>query len=192
MTTNYNASQHTTGRRQAYTALLQSPQWKLKRKQVIMKDKFRCQKCACMETITIDNVPFANPQLVGTYAEEMHIFGMERKDNPVTFHVHHPYYVLERNPWEYTTHELQTLCHDCHRLAHKNDTIYVFVTEVDKQNGHISDYTICNRCDGEGYFHKYNHVQHGICFKCYGARFLDGKDIPMDFNPKNKWELSRF
>jgi hypothetical protein len=189
MTTNYNSSQQTTGRRQVYAALLQTPQWKQKRKQVIMKDKFRCQKCACMETISIDNVPFTNPQLIGTYGEELHIFDMERKDFPITFHVHHPYYVLERNPWEYNTQELQTLCHDCHHLAHKNDTIYVFKTEADKSHVQVSDYILCNRCDGEGYLDRYHYHENGVCFKCDGACFLDAEGNPMEFNTRNKWEL---
>ncbi len=190
MTTNHNYSKK-TGNRQMYASLLQTTQWRLKRKQVIMKDRFRCQKCVCMETISIDNIPFTNPQLVGTYAEEMHIFEMEIKDFPVTFHVHHPYYVLERNPWEYDTQELQTLCHDCHKKAHKSDRIYVFVTEVDKRNENISDFTLCNRCDGEDYLDQYHYHENGICFKCDGARFVNPDGSTININPNNKWELRR-
>jgi hypothetical protein len=28
----------------------------------------------------------------------------------------------------------------------------------------------CDRCNGQGYIPKYNHISNGICFKCYGKK----------------------
>jgi DnaJ-class molecular chaperone len=28
---------------------------------------------------------------------------------------------------------------------------------------------MCSRCDGSGYIPKYQHIQNGICFKCWGT-----------------------
>jgi len=38
--------------------------------------------------------------------------------NDRQLHVHHCYYVSEREPWEYGQRALKTLCDDCHELAH--------------------------------------------------------------------------
>lgn len=30
----------------------------------------------------------------------------------------------------------------------------------------------CPRCGGTGYLPKYRHIEHGICFKCRGAKTI--------------------
>lgn len=39
-------------------------------------------------------------------------------DSQKTLHVHHPFYDVEKMPWEYDVSELRVLCDDCHAKEH--------------------------------------------------------------------------
>jgi hypothetical protein len=82
-------------------------------------------------------------------------------------HIHHKYYQINKNAWEYPNDALQTLCWDCHETLHKNTKIMV----MDENGIFIGERTVCDRCYGAGRFPEFSHVQGGICFKCNGARF---------------------
>lgn len=90
-------------------------------------------------------------------------------------HVHHKYYRINTLPWEYDDNALQTCCLDCHERIHKDQTINL----LDKKGKIITSLTPCDRCHGAGWIPKYSHVEGGICFKCYGAKyneFIENED----------------
>ena len=39
-------------------------------------------------------------------------------DSDTQLHVHHPTYIKGREPWEYSSDELMSLCDKCHVMAH--------------------------------------------------------------------------
>lgn len=88
-------------------------------------------------------------------------------------HVHHTYYQINKLPWEYPDESLQTLCRTCHEITHENEKI-----PVKDLNGFIiGNYKPCSRCHGAGWFPEYSHVEKGICFKCFGAKYLSDEFI---------------
>lgn len=78
--------------------------------------------------------------------------------------IHHTHYTRGCKPWEYENDSLVTLCEDCHKKRHENIKIPLF----DQEKRLISNLIPCSRCGGSGYLPQYSHVEHGICFKCYG------------------------
>ena len=82
-----------------------------------------------------------------------------------TLQVHHCRYVLGRQPWDYPNTALMTLCIDCHQGLHKSSRPYV----LGRNGGRISDVPSCKRCSGKGYIVKYPHIEHGVCFRCWGS-----------------------
>lgn len=86
--------------------------------------------------------------------------------NFATLHVHHKYYIEDRNPWEYDDDALITLCSDCHAKVHNSET-----TPFLSETGRViySDLPICDRCCGRGELAQYKYYMNGICFKCHGA-----------------------
>lgn len=91
---------------------------------------------------------------------------IDKDKNPKGLNIHHKYYVKDKAPWEYEDDALITLCQECHGIEHKTKKTPVY------RNIHLKDISgyaqICDRCGGEGYLPQYDHVEHGICFKCYG------------------------
>lgn len=82
-------------------------------------------------------------------------------------HVHHNYYQKGRLPWEYPDEALITLCWYCHEELHANEKVPYY----DENMRVLRQLTPCSRCHGAGVFPEYNHIQNGICFKCYGVRY---------------------
>lgn len=87
----------------------------------------------------------------------------------VQLHVHHKHYIYGLDPWEYKDTELVTLCEKCHSELHQNSKVPVYCL----QDGQLVEIelTPCHRCNGAGWFPQYKHVQGGICFRCYGAKY---------------------
>lgn len=86
--------------------------------------------------------------------------------------VHHKYYVLGNEPWEYNNDALVTLCRECHEARHDNEDIPVYGIECGGLQIY-PDYHVCHKCGGEGYFPKWEHIEDGICFKCWGSGYED-------------------
>lgn len=42
-----------------------------------------------------------------------------RPEREVILHVHHPFYVSGREPWNYDVWDVECLCEDCHRKTHR-------------------------------------------------------------------------
>lgn len=79
--------------------------------------------------------------------------------------VHHCRYVLGRLPWDYPNTAFITLCADCHKNVHESRRPYVL-----GRNGRlIPELPRCKKCTGNGYIVKYQLIEHGICFKCWGS-----------------------
>ena len=99
------------------------------------------------------------------------------KECTYQLHVHHKYYVLGNDPWDYDNQALVTLCHECHYERHINQDIPVYGIECGGRKV-IPYYHICDRCGGEGHFPQWEHVQDGVCFKCWGTGYYDSYSYP--------------
>jgi len=86
--------------------------------------------------------------------------------NIKSLHVHHIFYQDGLMPWEYPNEVLTTLCWKCHENRHK----MAKQRWLNKAGLEIGTLTPCHRCNGEGWFPEYKHVQDGICFWCLGAQ----------------------
>lgn len=73
-----------------YSEKLKDVRWQKVRLEVLARDEFRCQSC---------------------HTDEASATRMGRR---LTLHVHHTYYEAGRDPWEYPTGSLTTLCDSCH------------------------------------------------------------------------------
>jgi hypothetical protein len=81
--------------------------------------------------------------------------------------VHHKYYRDGLMAWDYPNEDLMTLCWECHEELHLNSKVQHF----DIFGNLKGDYSPCIRCYGLGYLPEYNHIDHGVCFRCNGARY---------------------
>lgn len=86
----------------------------------------------------------------------------------VDLEVHHKYYKLDKKPWDYPDEALISLCHECHIDVHQTTEIKIF-----REDKSILLVKPCPRCFGSGYLMEYKHVQRGICFGCWGARYFE-------------------
>jgi hypothetical protein len=78
--------------------------------------------------------------------------------------IHHKYYIIGKNAWEYQDDALLTLCSKCHQLEHENNKILVYAQSGDIM--YIAEN--CNKCGGSGYLPEFDYFQSGICFSCNG------------------------
>lgn len=99
-------------------------------------------------------------------------------------HVHHRYYILGRDPWEYPDDALVALCEACHSNVHKASSVPYFL----ELNGDtfILQFDTCTKCNGAGWFPHWSHIDDGVCFQCHGTRY-DVRKISssMVLNPKD-------
>ncbi len=84
-------------------------------------------------------------------------------------HVHHVYYQRGKLAWQYPLKALITLCWNCHQKLHEASTVKVY----DEHFNHITNYSVCDRCYGAGWFPKWQLIEEGICFGCYGAKYKE-------------------
>lgn len=81
--------------------------------------------------------------------------------------IHHQYYVKGKFPWEYDDDALVTLCEDCHKKLHENNSTPVYRCNVIPSD--IIEYAkLCDKCGGSGYLPQYDYYMGGVCFKCWG------------------------
>ena len=57
-------------------------------------------------------------------------------DTSRTLHVHHKYYIYDKDPWDYSDDLLITLCNDCHKEEEEYRYIYSDFTKVLLANGY--------------------------------------------------------
>ena len=53
----------------------------------------------------------------------------------VELHVHHKYYTIGKNPWEYPNNALTTLCYTCHKKEHTGKSIKEFIKPTKTKKG---------------------------------------------------------
>jgi hypothetical protein len=88
----------------------------------------------------------------------------------IFLHVHHKYYVLNKLPWDYPESALTTVCANCHEAIHKAVTIPVYEESI---GGNKKQVTRCSRCHGQGILPQYSYYMNGICFECWGAKYVE-------------------
>ncbi len=108
------------------------------------------------------------------------------KNNPLN--VHHRYYIFNAMAWDYEDNALVTLCNHCHNLVHKSLPPLQYLQTGDVLT--ILKLTPCIRCNGEGYFSEWRHIQSGKCFRCHGFRYEELINTNVDFEIKDYIEIS--
>jgi hypothetical protein len=83
--------------------------------------------------------------------------------------VHHIYYQDGKMPWDYPSSALKTLCWICHQRFHATERV-AWLDATGKLKGKL---TPCIRCGGTGYLPQYDYYMNGICFNCWGIRYLE-------------------
>jgi 5-methylcytosine-specific restriction endonuclease McrA len=81
-----------------YEVLLQDQQWKLKRKQILIRDNHRCKRCGSDNSLQVHHRQYQRTTLTGEYLK----------------------------PWDYDAQNLVTLCTHCHKTGHQNFKVPVF------------------------------------------------------------------
>ena len=108
--------------------------------------------------------------------------------------VHHKRYIIGLDPWEYNDTDLITLCEACHNDLHLQEEVPVYRLEGNHIVG--AHFTPCSRCGGRGWIPEYAHVQGGICFRCYGAKYdeiipvVEEYAAAQDISPKEILDLN--
>ncbi|WP_299183706.1 hypothetical protein [uncultured Aquimarina sp.] len=179
-----------------YADLLNTQEWKDKRKIIIDRDKNRCSVCHSeppKDHLLYDGFEYREmsseeeKEYVKSYWEE---WEKENKDKEnyellkkvsckpgiplikigiaVQLHVHHTYYIKNNVPWNYPNETLITLCHSCHKRIHEKEEISVYSDESLSSELNLKP---CSKCIGTGYIEEYYYFKNGICFRCNGNRY---------------------
>lgn len=147
-----------------YNENYQSPEWKEKRKEILYRDDYTCQKCGTFDPsmgliikfkTTIEPPHFDGIDMYwnGPETHEYNRYSGEytiQKDGmtitiPFSPHkivmpilqVHHKKYIKNRELWEYSNDDLVTLCENCHNKEHVTNNIPCF----DSENKKVISYT---------------------------------------------------
>ena len=113
---------------------------------------------------------FYNNKLYYLYFSHLNYIDKKPVFNFTQLHIHHKYYIKDRNPWEYENDALVTLCAECHQKRHNTTNIPLYSAEKELL---IANLPMCNRCQGRGYIPQYHYYCEGICFKCFGEGVCD-------------------
>lgn len=113
---------------------------------------------------------FYNDKLYYLYFSHLNYIDKKPVFNFTQLHIHHKYYIKDRNPWEYENDALVTLCAECHQKRHNTTNIPLYSAEKELL---ITNLPMCNRCQGRGYIPQYHYYCEGICFKCFGEGVCD-------------------
>ena len=199
---------HSSYGRIPYRKLLYTVEWNEKRRKILNRDKYTCQRCNKEKPNAYDRKSISALFAPQTNFIGWHVVGNNRIiDEPIKcgfywlvntkkfeksdqyngfryvktpsgntlikaesfkLHVHHKIYILNILPWQNYDKDLVTLCKKCHKHLHSKEVIKCFNREGDKLEP-IEDEN-CERCGGSGYLPEFKHVEHGICFRCYGGK----------------------
>ena len=181
----------------SYADLLKNEEWQSLRIHILKRDKHTCTLCNNQETF-VKYHPSSNirkyfdvriPDNCRKYKnyfqtegilESYNIFDerdivYKEVEKPIILHVHHQYYIIGRQPWQYQLDCFQTLCVNCHYELHKRQK-FPFLIIVDGEFTKWSDMAPCSKCNGAGILPHYNYYKGGICFKCKGERYIKIKN----------------
>ena len=155
-----------------YAQLLRSLEWQNRRKEILARDAHRCTDCKIGPTIQLWSRPVVGLETLGLSDAGRWVVEPIFSKEPVSLHVHHRLYVLERRPWNYPNDELVTLCDKCHLAEHERATIPVYLREIDLYVTKHPNIIVCPKCGGDGYLPHFNYYQAGVCFGCSGNCFV--------------------
>lgn len=82
--------------------------------------------------------------------------------------IHHKFYIIDKNAWEYDDNVLITLCSTCHKAEHERSEVFVYAKSGDVMYKAAN----CDRCGGSGYLPEFSYWQSGVCFGCNGHGVL--------------------
>ena len=148
-----------------YKEKLQTEDWRIRRIWIIQKDNYVCQVCG---KLGFDECLVITGLGDGDNVEQLEEPIIAPDEDSLELNVHHTCYRYGRDPWDYPDKELVTLCPECHKKIHEEQTIPV----LDDNGRIIKNTTKCDRCGGYGYIPEYSHIQSGICFKCWGEGII--------------------
>jgi len=193
---------HNPIQRMAYSDLLKCKEWHIKRKEIIERDKYTCQKCNkegfmgyTMKMIyRKDGTPDvifvpANLDVVQTFSLEQTIYGkiempkmeaiIEEVLAPIFLQVHHTVYYIKPpvlgKMFEFIypwDYNDEDLITVC-SSCHKLIHESENIPKIIKSSLENLDLTPCGRCNGIGFFPQYHYVQNGICFECEGVMYIE-------------------
>lgn len=86
-------------RMMSYSEKLQQPEWKVKRKQILRRDGFKCRNCSSTASLQIHH-------------KQYHILRISQ---------------IRKDPWNYESKYLITLCNKCHGFGHKQYKVPTFL-----------------------------------------------------------------
>ena len=154
-----------------YGLLLLTDEWNKKREEIIERDHHMCTRCGTTKSFYHQGKNIRGQKTVTKEEKEAGGWGMiEIEDtNNYNLQVHHKLYILNKLPWEYDNEQLVTLCNVCHGKVHEENTIPIY----GEDGVELKELTPCSRCNGMGRLPEYSHVQNGICFKCYGEKYIN-------------------
>ena len=81
-----------------YIEMLLTERWRRKREEILDRDNRKCRNCSCSQNLEVHH-------------RQYHI---DTKSG------------MKREPWDYDSHYLITLCNECHEAGHKQHNIPVF------------------------------------------------------------------
>lgn len=169
-----------------YNDLLLTRFWKEKRKEILVRDKRKCNKCNSKPSIIEKNkngefIAFNIIEITKGYItpDEESLLSFDDINNislkfvytanPYRLHVHHHYYDFNQYPWQYENEALVCWCDKCHFTFHCENTVPVYNYE----NGVRVEMNVtpCTRCNGSGFLPEFSYYKDGVCFRCMGARY---------------------
>ena len=122
----------------SYEELLARPEWQRRSAEIRERDHHACTRCGKAES--------AGARL----------------------HVHHTYYVLDWNPWEYPEVAYLTLCATCHDGKHNRASVPVFRDRHGVEEGRTL--VLCEKCEGSGKVSDFSNFK---CYECSGNGYLE-------------------
>jgi 5-methylcytosine-specific restriction endonuclease McrA len=158
-----------------YSDLLMTTEWKQFRDKIIRRDNSKCKKCGERNNELAWELKGSKPfDIFVRQADEFEKKFLGQDNIYSSVHIilnaHHKYYIKDKNPWEYNTDALITVCSICHSKIHETENILVYENESLK-NPKIAQK--CSKCFGTGYLDQYHYYMNGICFDCHGKGIIE-------------------
>jgi len=144
-----------------YLEKLKQAEWQNKRHRILRLDYYHCKNCLQTPVHAILKVKSIISKNTNTlFHDDLYLI----QENGLGLQVHHTYYIIGKEPWEYPEHSLVTLCPDCHKKIHQNNQIPIYSSTTE----FMGNATVCGKCEGQGFLPEFEHIEEGICFDCRG------------------------